>query len=46
MFIHLVRPEQEHKDDALAFRQEFFDCGEKVINGANCLIRPIPMRNG
>ena len=37
MNIYFVRPEQKHKDDALAFRQEFFDCGEKVINGGELL---------
>ena len=37
MNIDLVRPELKHKDDALAFRQEFFDHGEKVINGSEML---------
>ncbi|MBP5745613.1 MAG: GNAT family N-acetyltransferase [Lachnospiraceae bacterium] len=37
MNIRLVRPEIIHKQEALAFRQEFFDAGEKVINGSELL---------
>ncbi len=32
--IRLIKPEKEHKAEALAFRQEFFDNGEKIINGS------------
>lgn len=34
MAIRLVRPTLKLKDAALAFRQEFFDNGETVINGS------------
>ena len=37
MNIRLVRPQIEHKSKALAFRQEFFDAGEHVINGSELL---------
>ena len=37
MNICLVKPTEEHKEKALAFRQEFFDCGENVINGSEML---------
>ena len=32
--IRLVRPTLEHKEKALAYRQEHFDHGEKIINGS------------
>lgn len=32
--IRLVKPEKKHKTEALAFRQEFFDKGEMIINGS------------
>lgn len=35
--IKLVRPAPEHKEKALAFRQEFFDNGEQVIFGSELL---------
>ena len=37
MAIKLVRPGKEFKDRALNFRQEFFDHGERVINGSELL---------
>lgn len=37
MSIRLARPEITHKDEALAFKQEFFEHGEKVINGSEML---------
>ena len=37
MKITLVRPAICHKQDALAFRQEFFDSGENIINGSELL---------
>ena len=37
--IRLVRPAAEHKEQALDFRREFFDCGENVINGSELLDR-------
>ncbi|MCQ2407720.1 MAG: GNAT family N-acetyltransferase [Oscillospiraceae bacterium] len=37
MQITLVRPEAAHRQQALAFRQAFFDCGETVINGSELL---------
>lgn len=37
MKLKLVRPTLENKDSAIAFRNEFFDCGEKVINGSEML---------
>ena len=39
MDIILVRPDMSHKDKALAFRQEFFENGETVINGSELLDR-------
>lgn len=39
MKIRLVRPTAAHREKALAFRQEFFDCGETVINGSELLDR-------
>ena len=35
--IKLIRPTKELKEQALDFRQEFFDNGEKVINGSDLL---------
>jgi len=32
--IKLVRPTREHKEKAIEFKQEFFDHGERVINGS------------
>ena len=32
--IQLVRPSEEQKEQAIKFRQEFFDHGEFVINGS------------
>ena len=32
--IYLVRPTEERKEQAIEFRQEFFDHGEFVINGS------------
>ena len=37
MNIHLVRPTAAQKEQALQFRQEFFDAGERVINGSELL---------
>ena len=37
MNIRLVRPETAHKAQALEFRQEFFDHGERIINGSELL---------
>lgn len=37
MNVRLVRPSIELKDSAIAFRQEFFDNGESVINGSELL---------
>lgn len=37
MNIKLVRPTLENKDSAIAFRNEFFDYGEKVINGSEMI---------
>ncbi|MCI8645494.1 MAG: GNAT family N-acetyltransferase [Firmicutes bacterium] len=37
MAIKLVRPGKEFEDRALNFRQEFFDHGERVINGSELL---------
>ena len=37
MQITLVRPDAAHRQQALAFRQAFFDCGETVINGSELL---------
>ena len=37
MEIRLIRPEAEHEEAVLAFRQEFFDNGETVINGSEQL---------
>ena len=33
----LIRPSAAHKAQALAFRQEFYDHGEQVINGSELL---------
>ena len=33
----LIRPSAAHKAQALAFRQDFFDHGEQVINGSELL---------
>lgn len=35
--IRLVRPALEHKEKALAYRQEHFDYGENIINGSELL---------
>ncbi len=35
--IRLIKPEKKHKEEAIAFRQEFFDNGEKTINGSELL---------
>ena len=35
--IKFIRPTIEHKDDALAFKQEFIDNGEQTINGSELL---------
>jgi len=35
--IRFIRPTEEHKDEALAFKQEFFDNGEHTINGSELL---------
>ena len=35
--IRLIRPDASHREAALAFRQEFFDHGESVINGSELL---------
>lgn len=35
--IRFIRPTIEHKDDALAFKQEFIDNGEQTINGSELL---------
>ena len=35
--IRLVRPALEHKEKALAYRQEHFDHGENIINGSELL---------
>ncbi len=35
--IRLIRPAAAHKAAALAFRQEFFDHGERIINGSELL---------
>lgn len=37
MKIRFMVPEQEHKHQALEFKQEFFDHGETVINGSERL---------
>lgn len=37
MNITLVRPAPCHEREALAFRQEFFDSGEDIINGSELL---------
>ena len=37
--LRLVRPSEEHRDAAEAFRQEFFDCGERTISGSALLDR-------
>jgi len=37
MSIRLIKPSLERKEEALKFRQEFFDYGEKVINGSEML---------
>lgn len=37
--IRLVRPEAAHAEQAIAFRQAFFDRGETVINGSELLDR-------
>lgn len=39
MSIRLVKPTQEHREAALDFRNEFFNHGEKVINGSEMLDR-------
>ena len=39
MHITLVRPEAAHKEQAFAFRQAFFDAGERVIHGSELLDR-------
>ena len=35
--IRFIRPTSEHKDEALAFKQEFLDNGEHTINGSELL---------
>lgn len=37
MNIYLIRPAAEHRGKAEAFKKEFFDYGEKVINGSEML---------
>lgn len=37
--IKLKRPVKEHENEALAFKQEFFDNGENTINGSELLDR-------
>ena len=37
MNIKLIRPDIDHKDKALEFRQEFYDNNERVINGSEML---------
>ena len=37
--LRLIRPNREHESQALDFKQEFFDNGEKVINGSELLDR-------
>ena len=37
MNIRLIRPEAEHKTEALAFKQEFIDAGTPIINGSELL---------
>ena len=37
MGIKLIRPSIEHKSAALLFKQEFFEYGEKIINGSEML---------
>ncbi len=36
--IRLVRPTEALKEQALEFKQEFFDNGEFVINGSEILV--------
>ena len=35
--IRFIRPTEKHKDEALAFKQEFLDNGEHTINGSELL---------
>jgi len=35
--IRLIRPTLEHKEKALAYRQEHFNHGENIINGSELL---------
>ena len=35
--IRFIRPTEEHKEEALAFKQEFLDNGEHTINGSELL---------
>ncbi|SEQ96969.1 Predicted acetyltransferase [Lachnospiraceae bacterium NE2001] len=35
--IRFIRPTEKHKDEALAFKQEFLDNGEQTINGSELL---------
>ncbi len=37
MNIRLIRPKEEHKNEALAFKQEFIDIGTPIINGSELL---------
>lgn len=37
MKITLIKPNISHKEEALLFKKEFFDCGENVINGSEML---------
>lgn len=37
MNIRLIRPRKEHKNEALAFKQEFIDMGTPIINGSELL---------
>lgn len=37
MNIRLIRPKEEHKNEALAFKQEFIDMGTPIINGSELL---------
>lgn len=39
--IRLVRPTLEHKEKALAYRQEHFDHGESIINGSELLDKTV-----
>lgn len=44
--IRLVRPGPEHREQALAFRKEFFENGEPVIFGSELSTRRSATRTG